>query len=263
MGLYDAIYRRKSIRKYSDEEVHIGVLEELKDYVKLVPKLYNDIDIDVHIVEDGSKIQAIMSGIIGSYGKIKAPHYIVVTSEVKEGYLENVGFALEHIVLKMTDMNIGTCWIGGQVKKNLLNGIINMKANHVPVIVVSFGYPKDENETIKTFVNSRKRKHIKEFFSGNLDSQWEKIMEAVRIAPSAINGQPWRFFRDGNRIDVYSTKKNFLIAKHLETMNRIDIGIALCHLYIAAQNFHKDICFKKELNVANKGYIYILSVFEE
>lgn len=262
MGEFDGIYKRKSIRKYSPEELPLGIIEEVIDMSKNLEKLYKDIDFEVHVVEDGLKIQKISSGIIGSYGKIKAPHYLVVTSEEKEGYLENIGFALESIVLRLTDLGIGTCWIGGFINKRLLRDIVNIRENHKPVITIAFGYPKSDSDLIGNVINSRKRAEIKDFAFGDMGRTWKYIMEAVRVAPSAVNSQPWRFFKNDNIVDAYVVKRKSFLTKSLETMNRVDMGIALRHLYVAAEHYDKEIAFKKFNDRERDGYLYITSIIE-
>jgi nitroreductase len=265
MGRYEAIYRRKSIRKYSEEELHVGIFDELRELIKDSKKLYDDIDVDFIVVEDGAKIQKVIHGLIGSYGKIRAPHYIVVTSEVKEGYLENVGFALESVVLGLTDLGIGTCWIGGNNRKELFEGVIDIKENQIPVILVAFGYAEDEDDLIKRAIKSKNRMEVNEFTFGILPKEWSNIMEAVKAAPSAVNGQPWRFFvdEDTNTIDAYAIIKSGLFKKELQATNRIDMGIGLCHLCIAAENFDKDIEFKKMTDKGKSGYTYITSIIDK
>lgn len=49
----------------------------------------------------------------------------------------------------------------------------------------------------------------------------------VRLAPSSINSQPWRILKKGNIIHIYSNEKT--------DINKIDIGIALCHLDLSLQ----------------------------
>jgi nitroreductase len=262
MGQVDAIYRRRSIRKYLNEELHVGILEEIKDACKSVRKLYEDIDMDFHVVENGIKIQNIITGIIGNYGKIRAPHYIVATANKKEGYLESVGFALESIVLSLTDMGIGTCFIGGDIRKQLLNNIIPIKNGHEVVIIIAFGYPRDDEAVGKKIIKSRKRMDITEITSGYVTKSWHHIMDAVRMAPSAMNNQPWRFFINKNIIDIYSLKKNYIFAKHLQEMNRLAVGIALYHLCIAAERFDKEIDIKRFTGKEKAGYTYITSVIE-
>ena len=47
-------------------------------------------------------------------------------------------------------------------------------------------------------------------------------LEAVRLAPSSRNSQPWRVVLDDDGLHFYTTKNR--------DMNKIDMGIALCHL---------------------------------
>ena len=49
----------------------------------------------------------------------------------------------------------------------------------------------------------------------------------VRIAPLAMNKQPWKILKEGNNYHIYSEGKSEL--------SRIDIGICLCHFYLSAK----------------------------
>jgi nitroreductase len=262
MGQVAGVHRRRSIRKYLNEELQVGILEEINESCKSVKKLYEDIDMEIHVVEDGIKIQNIITGIIGSYGKIRAPHYIVVTSNKKEGYLENIGFALESIVLSLTDMGIGTCFVGGGIRNQLLKNIIPISKNHEAVIAISFGYPKDGLDIGKRIVKPKERMEISKFTSGHITKTWQHILDAIRMAPSAMNSQPWRFFINKNTMDIYSIKKKFIFTKHIQEMNRIALGIALYHIYIAANRLDKKIDIKRLQDKAKDGHTYITSIVE-
>lgn len=244
MDTYEAIFRRRSVRKYSDKNLSSSFLGKLDDNTDDLDKLYEDIDIEVNIIKDGTKIQKIMSGIIGSYGKIKAPHYMIITSEKKKGYLENVGFALEPIVLKLTKAKVGTCWIGGHVPKEELKNIAKIKDDHEAVILISFGNAEDELLRDK---KDAKRKDISKLINGDIDDGWKPYIECARFAPSAVNSQPWRFKEEGNKLHAYSVKRNRftkLVAGNLHLLNKIDVGIALSHMDIASRKFGDDLEFK-------------------
>ncbi|MDF2672493.1 MAG: hypothetical protein K0R09_758 [Clostridiales bacterium] len=262
MGQVEAIYRRRSVRRYLNEELQVGVLEEIKETCKSVKRLYEDIDMDIYVVEDGIKIQGIRGGIFGGYGKVRAPHYIVITSIKKEGYLENVGFAAESIVLSLTEMGIGTCFIGGSINKQLLGNIVAINKNHEAVITISFGYPRDEEGLEGKFIRPRKRMEIPKFTSGYVTKTWQHILDSVRMAPSAMNNQPWRFFINKNVIDIYSLNKKSIFLKHLQEMNCIAVGIALYHMYIAANILDRKIIINKLLGKERRGHTYITSVIE-
>ncbi|KAJ51780.1 nitroreductase [Clostridium tetanomorphum] len=261
MNFIEAINKRHSVRKYINKPVEEIVFNNLDKFISNTPRLYNDIDMKIYVVRHGEKIHKISKGIIGSYGKIKAPHYLIVTSEEKEGYLENIGFVLEKIVLQLTMLNIATCWIGGFIKKELLDSIIEIPKNHKPTIVIAFGYGKEGNDIINKISKGYKRKSMGEFASGNFDGEWIDILEMIRKAPSAMNFQPWRLFKNENEIDLYIVKRNF-IGKKLEVLNRIDAGIALCHLNIGGEIFNKKLDFKKLKGKEKENLNYVISAIE-
>jgi hypothetical protein len=62
-------------------------------------------------------------------------------------------------------------------------------------------------------------------------SQWAKLsLEAARLAPSAVNRQPWGFEIAGQTITVFvrTSGPEFTVSK------RLDCGIAMLHIELAA-----------------------------
>jgi len=55
-----------------------------------------------------------------------------------------------------------------------------------------------------------------------------------RVAPYAVNHQRWFFTGDSSRINVYNSKGMFG-----EGYSRIDAGIAMCHIWLAADHLGK------------------------
>lgn len=258
MNIMDAIYSRKSVRKYLNQPLSEETFIKIQDMIDSSKRLYPEIPMDIHIVKEGKKIHEISSGFIGSYGKIEAPHYLVATSKNTPGHLENVGFTLENIVLLLTTMGIGTCWIGGSIKKELLKDIIDMKEDQIPIIVVSFGTPQNSGDLMKKMVGSHKRKDLKDLVEGKLTNEWLEVMNAVRVAPSAVNFQPWRFIKNEDSVDVYTVKK-LLTTKHLEDMQRIDAGISISHLDIACKAKEIPLVLKAASAKERKNLNYIIS----
>lgn len=256
MNLYEAIFYRKSIRKYKPVALAGETLKSIKNIILNTNRLYEEIKMDIHIVEDGKMIQDISKGIIGSYGKILAPHYLVVTSEEKDGYQENAGYTLEQIVLNMTTMGIGTCWIGGLIKKELLDGVINISSNQKPIIVIAFGIPMADDLSV-IISNDERRKAVSSIVLNEYDKSLEPVIQAVRRAPSAMNSQSWRLFIEYNAIDIYLEEGNF-ITKKKYYFNRLDGGIALAHLKAACDEFKINVSFKKKKKV-KKGLEYLVT----
>ncbi len=263
MELYDAIIFRKSTRRYSQERLPDEQLQAVRSIVDTAERLYNNIGMRIHIVEDGQRIHELLPGIIGGYGKVKSPHYLIVTSAEKEGYLQNIGYTLQGIVLRLTTMCLSTCWLGGSIKHNLLEGIIDIPDGQVPRLMIAFGYPEKGKSALRRSSSEAKRKDVSEITSGTMNITWSRIISAIRLAPSAANTQPWRFVFIDGKIHVYSSRTgNFVMRHFLGSLNLVDVGIALCHTMVAARHFSRNIRFTKDSSAVSKENEYITTIIE-
>jgi nitroreductase len=244
-SLYETIYNRKSIRKYDLKQIEPSTLTEIESYIDNLSPLYEGIKTQFKIVSQNS-----VSGLFS----IKAPHYILVSSETSEGYLTNAGFMLQQLDLYFSANGIGSCWQGmAKPTKEIAQGL-----KYEFVIAIAFGYPADNlhRDSILAF----KRKQINQIRDS---SDLDELLEAARIAPSASNGQPWFFKVGGGTIHAYCVKSNLLKAMMYEKMNKIDMGIAFCHIWLAAKHLEREIEFIHEKGLENnppKGYYYTATI---
>lgn len=260
MNLYEAIFYRKSIRKYKPVALSRETLNNIETLISKTKRLYEEINMKIHIIEDGIKVQEISKGIVGSYGKILAPHYLMITSEEKKGFQENIGYTLEQIVLKLTTMGIGTCWIGGFIRRELLNGIMEIPQGQKPIIVIAFGIPLRDYLTERVPDGDR-RKPISEIILNNYNEDFQEIIKAVRRAPSGVNCQPWRLAFEDNTVDMYLESGNF-ITKKMYYFNKIDGGIALAHLKVACDELKVNVKFQRKVKLKN-GLEYLTTAVIE
>lgn len=237
MDLFDAIFQRRSVRKYAEQSLTLIALQDVMALVHDAERLDGHIPLEVHLIADGPRLQRIMSGVIGSYGKIRAPHYLVLTSAPNTGYLENAGYLLENIALRMTALGIATCWIGGHIRHELLHDLIEIPPGQVPVVVLGFGYPAAGIELYRPPEQAHRKSLRDLVVAGQPDNTTRALLEAVRLAPSSGNSQPWRFAITPSAVHLYVEQATNTVLRHLfEQINHVDMGIALCHLRIAARH---------------------------
>ena len=61
----------------------------------------------------------------------------------------------------------------------------------------------------------------------------ERLIPA-QLAPSAANSQTWYFkHNDDGSYDVYRNRRRLNLNNRMVSWNKIDIGIALAHLYVS------------------------------
>lgn len=253
--MLQAIKLRKSIRKYKDSDVSPEHLQKIKAIINEAKPLYDNIPMEVLLIEDGSKITNTFTGLLSKYTKVKAPHYLAFTSEIQEGHLENIGFIGEEIVLRLTELGIATCWLGSAIKQELFKTIFTVKDKQSYIILVAFGYPVSPLKPVET----RKRFDKSKIVTGTLDTQYETIVQSIIDAPSAINSQPWKLEVNTNKFDLFLENKNVLTKKMLKDTNHIDMGIGLSHLYNSAIELGYKVELKKAPHEDIGSSQYIIS----
>jgi hypothetical protein len=87
MELYDAIFYRKSIKKYSKNRISIDMFEEVKKLCEDIDLLNKDINVKAHPILKGDSLKFI----IKKKSRIVAPHYVLITSEIPEDYYGEIG----------------------------------------------------------------------------------------------------------------------------------------------------------------------------
>lgn len=247
MTLFETIYNRQSIRKYIMEEFSEEVLDSVKKYREKIVPLYPDIKVKMEIVpykERKNKLHGILSH--------KAPYYLVFYSEKKEGDMLNAGYMLEQMVLYLALKGIGTCYLG-----NIKGNKIDSAGNRF-VIAVAFGKPEG-----KAGRNEKEARRLDLdkicIFKEDVNRSFRTMLEAARLAPSSFNSQPWRFVVYNKRIHMFC-KKPVLPIQFMKEISQIDMGIALAHIAIAADDLWVDIQIKHLENlasipIANNEYI--------
>lgn len=208
--LYQLIYKRKSIRKYSDEKLSAFELAFIKAQLNHIKPLDSTIKTKLvikPIVETKAKF--------GEYG-------LLVYSEKKDHYLLNVGYMLEQFDLLMTKHDIGTCWYGMTLEKD------DYDLSYV--IMITFG--KCDTSAFRDNMSMINRKEITEIWKNDFDLD---VVKAVRLAPSAVNSQPWRFVYKENKIQVFreTALRTFIPPNKRPYFNTIDVGISLLFFEVA------------------------------
>ena len=224
MDLSDQIYKRKSCRKYSDDEIDMSAIKEFMDNVKpLDSKINYSYEI---LTKDKLNIRT----------RWNAPYYLALYSQKKENYGVNIGFVFQQLSLFLQSLDIGSCWVG----------MASLKRNNPDfVITIAFGKSADLSRDISQF----KRKELTDIS----DREDEKLIPA-QLAPSAVNSQPWYFKHTDDGFDVYKVRHNIVKRKILGKWNDVDIGIALSHLYVSNPDTFE---FKFENKKDLKGYDHL------
>jgi len=223
MDLKEQIIRRRSIRKYDMTPLSDEVLRTVSEFAGTCERPFSG--------NIGSKIvtREEFFAMTGGVFRINGPHYLVFFGDKDDdNVLKNIGYVGELTVLRMTEMGLGTCWLGGAVGKKTPEG-----AEYV--ISICFGTPAEkfcDNE------NEAKRRDLRSIAS-NFSPEQEDVLRYVRLAPSARNGQPWHFECADGVIHVFRTSSLMSGLAVIKMLQKIDIGIAVSHFRVCSFSIDK------------------------
>lgn len=233
---YDAVFERRSRRQFNNKPIAPEVLTHLIDFSNLLNKKISGAKVEIvnHSPDD------VFKGAIGSYGKIKgAPVYVAFIGNTQDPYVqEKVGYIGECFILEAASLGLGTCWVGGFFRPDEVKRQITIRQNERVLAVSPLGYASEQyslqEKIMSGFVSGHKRKGIEAICPQGFKTDWpawvKLALEAGRLAPSAVNRQPWRFSVDTDaiKISVDNLKDSYHISK------RLDCGIAMIHIEIGA-----------------------------
>ena len=60
-------------------------------------------------------------------------------------------------------------------------------------------------------------------------------LHAARLAPSAVNRQPWRMVKDGRSVHFYLKHARGYVSEATGDLQKVDLGIAICHFALCAE----------------------------
>jgi hypothetical protein len=191
---------------------------------------------------------------LGTYGFIKgATGFIVGATSADAKHLEDFGYLLEKIILYATDLGLGTCWLGGTFTKTSFAQKISVREGEMVPSVAAVGIIAEKPRRIDTIIrrgaNADKRLPWERLFfnedfrsplTRQMAGDYATSLDMLRLAPSASNKQPWRVVKDGARWHFYLQRtsgyqeRSLLKFYKIADLQRIDMGIAMCHFDLSA-----------------------------
>jgi hypothetical protein len=257
MRYSELVEKRRSVRRFSDKEVSKEQIAEIEAYFPTVKPLIPGIEVEMGIFTGNSKNR--LEGVAGYKGyALGAPAYLVILSDKKDYYLENAGFIGEDLVLKLTDMGLGTCWISvgdsHDVKRALL-----LNTDKEVAGIVACGYAEREIRSRRLNIKSPSNVTLQEeksgvpklsqhdlvyyeswgrpvdWDSGVIDPYLDEALYAASLAPTYLNKQPDRFILSGKKLLLCEYKD----ADQPEAELGIDMGAVMknfCAVYYESIN---------------------------
>lgn len=242
-SIIELIRTRRSVRTFDERPIPSDVLAQLTAYMQQIENPYG---IPVRFELLNAKEHGLSSPVISG-----GDYYIAAAVEDIPHSGEAFGFSFEALVLYAWSLGLGTTWIGGTMNRGLFERAMKLADNETMIAVTPIGYPAEKMSLRETMMRKGVKASVRAafgeaFFDGSFDVPLteEKAgklflpLEMVRLGPSAVNKQPWRVLVTENAVHFY-VKKGMMNAA-VGSMQKADLGIALCHFALTAKELGID-----------------------
>ncbi len=262
---YDVVMGRKSVRTYDGRALSAEDRERLE---ACISSLDNPFGVPVRFTlldaaEHGLSSPVLTGETMFVAGTVApAPHW-------EAAY----GYTFEKLVLYAWSLGIGTVWIGGTMKRELFEKAAGLRGEERMPCMSPLGYPAKKRSIRESMmrkgVGADERKPLRElFFDGDFSTPLEvqsalsRVLEETRWAPSAVNKQPWRILRKDGLWHFYEKKDKGFVGAATGDLQRIDVGIALCHFMLGAEDagFSSSLCIEAPAAALPENMEYVASV---
>ena len=234
MNIIEAVRARKSVRCYTGVPLGEAHLEKIAAFIRGLSPAFGGLA-RLEMVRGRPETEK-----LGTYGSLRgARDFIMLIHDGAPLSRLSAGHMLEEAVLFCTGLGLGTVWMAlfgkNFAKKTLLGP--EEKLTHIAAV----GYPDPEASPrllprlASTLIKPRTRKAFGEIFfleawgrplPLEAAGEYRQPLEMLRLAPSALNRQPWRVIRRDKDLHFYRTGNSSA---------DMDLGIALCHFALTCR----------------------------
>ena len=156
------------------------------------------------------------------------------------------GYSFEKACLYAWSRGVGTVMLAASLSRSAFETAMAVQPDEVLPVASPVGYPAEKKSVrerlMRKGLKADERKAFDTlFFRQFFDTPLQKAdagdffdaLEALRLAPSATNGQPWRVILDGDTVHFYEAKT--MRDNALGDIQKVDIGIALAHFDLVCE----------------------------
>jgi len=189
---------------------------------------------DARVVLVRSPTVDVYTGLVGGYGKVKGSQHLLafIGDERAEFVDQHLGFTGEAVVLEASARGVDTCWIAGFFRPSLAAQLVDLSPGERIYAVSPLGHGTPAlgfaEKGMRALAGAHRRRSVGQI-APSVSAGWPQwavaAVETARLAPSAMNRQPWRFRIDAGALVVAqdSTVETPKVTK------RLDCGIAMLH----------------------------------
>ena len=160
MHVKEALAKRLSIRRYTEESIPLEDMQTLFRALQLAPSASNQQNWEFVFVKDTDTKHRLIAACANQKFVGDCSYFIAAVADpTLRWHMVDITIALTNFTLQATELGYGTCWVGA-FDESKVKEILGVPVEKKIVICMTFGKPKGRHI-------SRARKQIKDFIHLN------------------------------------------------------------------------------------------------
>lgn len=159
----NAIFQRRSIRKYTQDEVSETMIQQVLEAAMSAPSAANERPWQFVVVTQ-QEILTKLAGVSPYAGMTaNAPVAIIVCGDLKREtvrgfWVQDCSAATENLLIEAEDLHLGAVWLGIyplEDRMTYLRNVLNLPEHIVPFAMIPVGHPAETKTTPSRYDQSR------------------------------------------------------------------------------------------------------------
>lgn len=213
MDIIQVMEQRHSVRQYEDRQIEP---EKRAALLKELGEINRESGLHIQILFDEPKC---FDSMMAHYGKFTGvQNYIALVGPKGASLEEKCGYYGERLVLLAQSLGLNTCWVAMTHGKSAAK----VGSGEKEACLIALGYGKNQGVPHKSKALSDVTK-----VDGTMPEWFERGMEAVMLAPTAMNQQKFVFELSGDKVSANVSGFGFY--------SKMDLGIVKYHFEAATR----------------------------
>lgn len=164
MEVKEALQKRRSVRKFTEEKVPDEMIHELLHAAMSGPSACNKKPWEFYVISQEETLEKLKS--VAPFSKMSAPLAIVVCGDrnrslpqyLGEYWVQDCSAATENILLQAVELGLGAVWCGVYPQKypvKKAQELLELNENVIPLNIIYLGFPESVPEAGDQYEETR------------------------------------------------------------------------------------------------------------
>ncbi len=147
----DLLFSRRSIRKFTTQDIERPVIEKILSAAMSAPSACAKDPWQFHVIKNKEMLTKIADGLPNGKFLPDSAVGIVVCGDIAAAHGEELSYmlqdcsaAIENLLLAVTASGLGACWLGVHPRQDRIDHIkslLNLPDNIIPISAIAIGHP--------------------------------------------------------------------------------------------------------------------------